>query len=290
MIFLSTRDAMRFTECGGSSQAALSVAQQLLNWQNTYIAHKGDSTSDLATLLSSLIDQPIEHVCTLLWDHISPSSSLRLLNVKESESKGFSRLSNGSQGEQKGIAAVISSTEPMKQQVKKCSDRMQDGKRVQLFEDNENKEDFYHDTNRKEEEDGDEEAVEALPPSIVVERCGRTTYLGLNQEESGTTEYLSAATRWDITERWAALLGKCIDASPLVTIFKQRNIAGEGIGDEGKRVEESGTSQDGRAEPKGLVFVGSHAHNFGAWRLEDGVKQWVATLGGRVEGSAALSR
>ena len=66
-----------------------------------------------------------------------------------------------------------------------------------------------------------------------------------------------------VTEKWKTCLYKCIDASPLVVTSSNR--------------------QDGE------VYVGSHGHVFMAVRLSDGHVIWEREVGGRVESSAVLS-
>ncbi len=100
------------------------------------------------------------------------------------------------------------------------------------------------------------ETVTALPACCVWRRGGELSDLGF------TPEVVEADIIGKLAPRWRVLLGKCIDATPLVVCT---------------------------APDAGFVFIGSHAHNFGAWAL-DGRLCWEVTLGGRIESSAVLTR
>ncbi|CAN2388622.1 Acyl-CoA synthetase family member 4 [Pristimantis euphronides] len=68
-----------------------------------------------------------------------------------------------------------------------------------------------------------------------------------------------------LQERWVSDTGKCVDASPLLVISPNKDLAG-------------------------TVYIGSHSHRLQALDLDTGAIVWERILGDRIESSAAVSK
>ncbi len=82
---------------------------------------------------------------------------------------------------------------------------------------------------------------------------------------------------FDLRVRWKVNTHKCIDASPLL-VKESRPLMGD-----------SDNFVPRLMGGSGIVYVGSHSHQFLAVEVESGRVLWRSKLGGRVESSACPS-
>ena len=266
-----------FVANGGTSLQAVSLANQIESWVN------GRVPSQYHVVLTALVDIILNKTFGDLADYVNrklnnpvgehgesnkpvdnPFSSSNLISVKDGKGKEKGLLRQKPRADV-STTEVSASTHPQEQtKTRLCPDTVQSLTEIEAPEHKKLKVSYFADT--------DVHftscycSVRRGVKKTVCEPCkesSRISDIQTNRENPISVD-LAGPVNFLSKRLWRTSVFKCIDASPLVVWSCKRGNEGE-------------------------VFIGSHAHVFVAVKLSDGSVIWQATLGDRVESSAALS-
>lgn len=250
-----------FVEQGGSSLAALRVANEIKAWFHQEVGSQGDELSELVdVILNTSFGKLYEYIKTRVPGKSYNSEATIGQNIveKTSSSQGDIHKASADENENSTEFSTLSecgiTSKPSK------SNRVDDRELTTSVS-----------PKKRKIEDGNytlqTEAATGLPTCFCsIQRGMRATTCPscMTTMRSSEVVHSQEAFKANISLKWKTNFHKCIDASPLVVGANDKDMT--------------------------VVYLGSHAHVFKAVYLSSGKVLWETRLGDRIESSAALSK
>uniref|UniRef100_A0A6P8HHV0 Beta-alanine-activating enzyme-like isoform X1 n=1 Tax=Actinia tenebrosa TaxID=6105 RepID=A0A6P8HHV0_ACTTE len=247
-----------FVEHGGSSLAALRVANEIKTWFHQDV---GSRDEELSELVDVILNSSFGKLCAYIKARVADKSCNREGTIGEnmventSASQGDFHLASADENENSSefCTRIGITSKPSKNNDDREVKTSVSLKRRKI-------EDNGKHTHPTEAATGNFSCFCSIQRGMRATTCSSCTASGIH----GGVEHSQGALEASLSLKWKTNFHKCIDASPLVVGTNDKDLA--------------------------VVYLGSHAHVLKAVYLASGMILWETCLGDRLESSAALSK